>query len=418
MSKLKRGGVVRRSGPFFAVLCTLAVVSAACGSSSTGSGSTGTTNGTGTTSASGGAFTLAKPLKIVGFWEIKGESTVAIDDFQNAATLALDDVNKKGGVGGKPVELVRVANPVLDPQKAVAAYLKALDANPGVIIGGGGSTNAISQQVARGGVALVSPDTNANVEFGAKQGSDNMWLFSGGQAEGWKAATRYAVEDLGLKKLGFMGYTIPFGSVARTAVKEQATASGATIVADEEMPLPAQDLTQQILAMRGANMIFDASYQNDNALQLRQTKQNNVAVPSMFQGGLTIAVNQKLVTGDVLNNAYAFADCDPLSADPAMTAFRDSYKTAHGSNPSYLAAITYDLVHFVAEVAKTAQSSDPGKMNSAIPNTHYDGICQKDYHADGAHLILHHPQILKFSSDGSWKSVKVYNEPDKNKGAS
>ena len=392
------------------MVCALALIGAACGSSSDDKSSGG--------DSSGGSSGFSSPLKIVGFWEVQGESTVAISDFENAAQMALADINDNGGVGGKDVEYERVANPVLDEQKSVSAYLKALDADPSVVIGGGGSTNAISTQVARGGVPLISPDTNQNVEFGAKQGSDTMWLFSGGQAEGWQDATKFAVQELDAKKIGFMGYTFPFGAVARTAVTAEAKKLGAEVVADEQIELGGDDLTPAILQMKGADIIFNASYQNDNALQLRQTYQNALGIPSMFQGGLTIAANQKLVEGPALEGSYAFTDCDPLGTSADMTEFRDAYAKKYGSSPSYLSAVTWDLMHFTAEAAKVAKSSDAEKINAAIPKTSYDGICQKDIHADKAHLMFHSPQILKFNGGGTWTSVKTYTDDDKTKGGS
>jgi branched-chain amino acid transport system substrate-binding protein len=54
--------------------------------------------------------------------------------------MAVDAINKAGGIGGQRVQLVRYPASPLDPQNTNAAYLKALDQHPTAIIGlpGGG----------------------------------------------------------------------------------------------------------------------------------------------------------------------------------------------------------------------------------------------------------------------------------------
>lgn len=406
---------------FLGATVAVALIAAGCGddddsdSSSTegGGGSVETT--TGASTGSSGDFVVDEPVKIIGFWEVKGESAPAVDDFQNATEIAIEDINAAGGVGGKPVEFVRVPGPVTDPQAAVTQYVKAIAEKPAIIVGAGGSTEALSAQIARGGIPLISPDVNANVEFGAPGGSEWLWLISSDQRQSWSNATRYVVEELGATELGTMGYAIPFGSIGRETVAEVAPELGAEVTVDREIPVLGQDLTQAVLAMKDVDAVFNASYNNDNALQLNQFAQNGYEMPTMLQGGVMQVVGEGsgLVSGPILDTVYAWTDCNPLSDDPGMQRFAETYEERFGAPPTYLAAITYDMVQLAAEAIRQAKSVEPQAVNDAIASiTYTDGICMPDYHADGAHVLVHTNTIIHFNQGGTWDEVKSYTNED------
>jgi branched-chain amino acid transport system substrate-binding protein len=66
---------------------------------------------------------ISGPIKLVGLWEVKGESPAAIDDYQNGAALAIEQITAAGGIAGKPVTLDRVPLSPSDPQKATSQFL-------------------------------------------------------------------------------------------------------------------------------------------------------------------------------------------------------------------------------------------------------------------------------------------------------
>src|SRR5688500_13810737 len=79
-----------------AAAVALAFVAAACGGDDK--------NDTNTPSP-GGSSSQNDPnmpaARIVGLWQVKGEDPNAIDDYQNGALIAVDEINAKGGVLGK-----------------------------------------------------------------------------------------------------------------------------------------------------------------------------------------------------------------------------------------------------------------------------------------------------------------------------
>jgi hypothetical protein len=95
-------------------LVAVAMIASACSSSKSGSSSDSSTAATSVASsgASGGSTgKLSESLTLGLMWQIKGESSVAINDFQDASKVALDTIQKQGGVGGQPLKTVLSARP-------------------------------------------------------------------------------------------------------------------------------------------------------------------------------------------------------------------------------------------------------------------------------------------------------------------
>ena len=86
---------------------------------------TATTGGGQATTAATTSCHLDRAPKIVAMEEIKGESTVAIDDYWDAQKMAVSEINANGGVCGQQIDLERVSASATDAALATAALLRA-----------------------------------------------------------------------------------------------------------------------------------------------------------------------------------------------------------------------------------------------------------------------------------------------------
>ena len=180
------------------------MLAAAC-SSSKKAASTATTAGDGgsTATTAGGATTtnctLSKPIKVVLLAEIVGESAIAVNYYNNGAMIAIDQINKAGGVCGQPIQMTRYPASPLDPQNTNAAYLKALDQNPTAIIGlpGGGTQLAgVLSNVNRGAIPMMIISLgDTNVYYGSKGGSQYAWFMEQDTGSVAAAGTNYYIQD-------------------------------------------------------------------------------------------------------------------------------------------------------------------------------------------------------------------------------
>jgi branched-chain amino acid transport system substrate-binding protein len=229
------------------------------------------------------------------------------------------------------------------------------------------------------------------------------------------AGTNYFIQDLGAKKIGFMGTNESYGNTSLSGFKSAMQAAGLTPVGIQQYSPTATDLTAQVLAMKGADAVADYGYPNPFAVQLKQFQQNGLDIPSINGGSSFIVVQQKLATGAAVAKLYASTACNPTgSTDPALQSFAQTYQQRFNETPGQEAAVTYDSFFVLKAAIEKANSADPAKVNDALGSVNINQgiICQPSYHADGAHIMGHTVTISSFSADGSSKVVKTSNIPD------
>jgi branched-chain amino acid transport system substrate-binding protein len=398
----------RRSTTILAALSVAGILGVtACGSSSSGSTATPSSGGS---AASTTGFKLSSPLTLGFLWEVKGEGAYGIDDYQDGATLAIDQINAAGGVGGLPVKSFRVATDPTNLQSTVASFLQAAGKKPSALLGMAAPTQveAITSQLARAKTPLIAT-TTADLAFahGGPSGSDYLWPIGASDPDTVNAGINYMIDTLHATKIGVMGTNEAFGNAAVAAAKKQLAVRGQKPYAVEQYGPTATDLTQQVLPMKGADAVLDWGYPNPLAVQLKQFAQNGIKIPTMSGTGIEVAIQANLVPKSELNNLYVNEPCNPAApASSAMSQFVTAYKAKYGTVPTQNAAYSYDAVKVAVAAAEQAKSADPGAINTAMKTVSVpNGACSA-YKADGAQFLAHSAQITKYSSDGPPTVVK------------
>lgn len=379
----------------------LATLAAAC---------SGTSSDSSSTSQPGGG--PSGPLRIGSLWEVSGESQVAVNDYENAALLAIEEINAAGGFGGQPVERYRVATSVLDFQKTTASFLQAVDQNPSVLVGFAlpAQLQAINQQINRAQVPVIAT-TNAQpfLRLGAPAGSEYLWVAKSYDPDVITLGVDYFVDQLNLSKVGLMGTNESNGQEGINVAAAALQAQGLQPFATAQYPPTASDLTQQVVAMQGADGVLNWGFPNTVALQLRQFLANGLTIPTLTNDSAAIAVNSKLVEGPAIDKLYVTSNCNPADASysPALAEFTRKYQARFGTPASTSAGIVYDAIYLALDAAKAAGSADPAAINAAMPQVKRpDGVCGT-YEADAAHILNHQAVVSKYSADASSKTLEV-----------
>jgi branched-chain amino acid transport system substrate-binding protein len=388
----------------------------ACGSSSSGSSDTNTGSGGSTSS---GTLKLDKPVTLGFLWEVKGEGAYGIDDYQRGAELAIDELNAKGGIGGQQVKDFRVSTDPTDLQKTVASYLDAVGKKPTVLLGlaAPSQVEAVTSQLNRSKIPLIATTTaDYAFGFGGPSGSQYLWPIGASNPDTVNAGIDYLIDDLKDKKIGLMGTNESFGNAAVAAAKAQLDKRGLKPYAVTQYGPAANDLTQQVLPMKGADAVLDWGYPNPLAVQLKQFAQNGIDIPTMSGTGIEVAIQAGLVAKSELEKLYVNEPCNPSApASDAMTAFVTAYKAKYGDVPTQNAAYTYDAVNVAAAAVLKAGSVDTAAVNTALGEIDVPNGACSPYKADGAHFLAHAAQITKYSSTGDPKVLKKITLPNVDK---
>jgi branched-chain amino acid transport system substrate-binding protein len=369
----------------------------------------------------GGELQLDDPVRIAFLWEVSGESANAVDFYQNSAEMAVDAINEAGGIGGHPVETVRVTAPPLDLQKSQAAYLEALDEEPDVIVGfpSSGQVEAAQTNIERGGVPFLSV-ASQNLKFGEEGISEYMWALLPAVDSIVGTTVEYMTEEAGFTDIGLMATTETFGTASTEAAKAALEDKGLDLVAERRYEPDATDLTEAVLAMGDAEAVMDWGFPNPMAVQLKQFQQNDLDIPTFMHSAAQVIVENELATGDAIAQLHASVPCNPTGTDrPSLQAFTEQYQEEFGTSPSSSGTAAHDAIYIVKAAVEAAGGTDPEALNEALGSIGVEDdalVCNSEYHADGSHYLAHEVSVIQFAGDGSSTTKKTYTVPDADAG--
>jgi branched-chain amino acid transport system substrate-binding protein len=336
-----------------------------------------------------GRASAADTLKIGLTAEMTGPNAESGAYQVNGAKLALDEINKAGGVLGKQLEL-RVEDTQSNNNGAVNA-LSRLGAEGGVtaIVGPVRSTQiqAMAPTLARLGVPMIIGGTDPGL---TKAG--NPWLFRARPNDGYsaKVIADFGVNTLGKKKWAIVHATDAFGTGGKNALVEALKALGAQPVLVQGFTSNTQDFTQVILAIKQAGADIVGTYipnSPDVGIFSKQLRQLGVNVPWVGSPSVATATAMKLGQ-EALFGTYAIADFTP-GANAEAQAYANKYKERFNVEPDFYSSWAYDAVHLIANAMKTANGTKPDALKTALMGVKgfkgVEGTYQFDKNGDGLH---------------------------------
>src|SRR5271167_2028239 len=180
--------------------------------------------------------------------------------------LALEEVNAKGGVKGRPLQYV-FEDSQADPRQTVAIAQKFVS-DPKIVVELGDFSSTASMAASsiyqRAGLVQFG-FTNSHPKF--TQGGDYIWSNSVSQADEQPRLAKYA-DDLGFKRLAVLYLNTDWGRASQNLFAEAAKANGAEIVAAEGYQPDEKDFRSTLVRVRDSNPdgIILISYYADGAL--------------------------------------------------------------------------------------------------------------------------------------------------------
>lgn len=374
-----------------------------------------------TASSAAGAGSSGSAVKLGLLWQVKGEGAYGQNDYQNGALLAIDEINAAGGVNGRKITWFREPLDPTDNQQTLSTFLSAVGQNPTAMIGLVAPTQiqAISSKITSSSIPVLATTTSDTFDaYGAASGSKYLWFIGAYNPALADFGTNYLIKDLHLTKIGLMGTNESYGTEGMASAKSTLSVAGLTPFASTPYSPAATDLTQEVLAQKGADGVIDWGYPNTVGVQLNQFVQNGITIPTMTSDGVDTTVSSGLAKGQALANLYASQPCDLASPGYSRTLsnFVTAFKNKYGYVPSQNAAWAFDGVNVAVAAIRKANSTNPANVNNALAQVSVPGACSSTYKADPAHFMGHSEEISKFSSDGSTTVVKQATIPSQKAG--
>ncbi|OYW22053.1 MAG: ABC transporter substrate-binding protein [Burkholderiales bacterium 12-64-5] len=326
-----------------------------------------------------GAAIAADPIRIGAILSTTGPGAGAGIPQRNGLQLAVKLANEKGGINGRPVQLiveddgsspdvaVTKANNLIFSQKVEAIIGPTLTASTLAV--GGVADPAKIPVMAFTGLGVAMEKTRRCVFHMLPSQDLNA-----------RALLEVATKGLGVKKLGVL-HDSAYGNIVMAKIREVGPDYPVEIVAVEKWEVGATDATTQAAKVKAASPDAVAVIGN-SATPFRNTRQIRMTVPLLSALG-TATYEYVKAMGDAADN-IVFAEFlvaeDPL---PGQAAFVEAFRKEYGVLPKTMEASAWDAFNAVAAgLAKVGTDAAPGSLCEAIRGPFDGAMARFDFSKD------------------------------------
>ena len=327
------------------------------------------------------------------------------------AKIALDRVNKSGGVLGKQVELVTEDDQTTNPGAVLAFSKLAVQPDFVAFIGQIRSTqtHAMAPDILKAGKPVCFGGTDPTL---TKMG--NPWLIRFRPNDNYSARViaSYGVATLGKKNWAIVHSTDAFGTSGFKALSAALDKIGAKVATDQGYPNLSQDLTPVALAIKTSDADIIGSYftfESDLAIFARQLRQLGVTLPWVGSPSI-VAANALKLGGPAIWGTYGVADF-AADSSPEAKEFAKLYGAVSNVPPDNCSSWTYDAIGVLCASIKKAGSNDPDKIRAAILSTKGYKGAEGEYNFDEFGDGLHGYNIVR-NDNGRIVFVRHIDFPD------
>jgi len=305
------------------------------------------------------------PIKIGVVTTLTGERALTGQYTKNGVLMAIDEINKQGGVNGSKLEAVFEDDNGSDAG-AVNAFNKLASSNVAVVIGPIYSTMdlAMSPSIKKAEIPTLVIGSSNDI---AKQ--KNPWMFQSRtpDAISAKAIAKFAVENLHLKKLAILHDTDNFASGAAEVATKTLEELKAPPVLTLSYNTGDKDFTPQLAKIKasGADGVLAWSQQVEAGLIMKQMRGLGITIPLIGSNSYVTKIAIDLAKENA-EGVYSVADYVTTTPVPKGQNFAKNYKEKYKIDSEFNSAMGYDAAYLAAEAIKKAGSTDKNKVREAM----------------------------------------------------
>lgn len=324
----------------------------------------------------------ADTIKIGVNLELTGIASIYGIPERKAMELALEEINKAGGVLGKHLEFVFYDNEY-DTAKAVENAIKfATEDNVVAMIGPATSATSLAVGAVAKQYEMVAFTPSATaLEVTMDDTKVNPWVFRASFIDPFQGLVlaNFASNDLKASKAVVMhSDSSDYSNGLAEAFEAKYTANGGTVVKTATYTDADTDFSAQLTSLSNLDfdVIFVADYAERGGLIVNQVRAMGLDVPVLGPDGFDTEDFNDLAGGSAnVNNVFIVNHFSLLLDDPQVKTFIAAHEAKYGDKPNALAALAYDSVYMLAEAIKQADSVKPADIRDALENLGvFDGV--------------------------------------------
>lgn len=360
------------------------------------------------------AENTAAPEKIkIGLnYELSGGGATYGQGTVEGIELAVDEINKNGGVLGKQIELVKADNRSdLAESANVATKLMTMDKVVAILgPATSGNTKAAAPAANQSKVAMISGSATGDDVTVDSNGNVREYTFRICFNDSFQGVVlaNFAYSDLIAKNAAILvESTSDYSKGLVKTFKETYAKLGGKIISEEAYVTAEQNFKAVLTKIKATNpdVLFVPGYYNEVGLIVKQAKELGLNVPIIGGDGYDSPKLAELAGKAALNKVYFTNHYSSKDTSPEVVKFNATFKAKYSKDPDGFNALGYDMAYFIADAIKRAGVADSQKIKDALAGTKdFSGITGK-FSIDSNHNPVKSITILEMK-DGEQTFLK------------
>jgi branched-chain amino acid transport system substrate-binding protein len=289
-----------------------------------------------------GTAQAQEKVKLINVVELSGAGATAGTNWKNGIDLAVAEINAKGGIMGRQIEIIHYDTQT-NPGNTRAAVQRAIDEGTYAVLGPvfSGPIGASMQIAQRAEIAQIVGGEAAGL---TRQGNQFLFRTSLSQAAAMPKIAAYLKDTVKANSVTVVWVNNDFGKGGRDAILPELQKAGIRVAADISTEQGQADFAADAIKIKNANAdaVFIYLNEEESARLLRAAKQQGVDKPLI---GETTLLGAKVIelAGDAANGVRGHVG---LSIDAPIPAFQEfgkrfqeryNYVSDHNGLKGYMA---------------------------------------------------------------------------------
>ena len=314
------------------------------------------------------AISVADTLRIGAILSLTGNSAANGQAMRDGIMLAVDEINKRGGVSGNRIEIV-VEDSKSDPKTAVDGFarMEKLPRPPLFYLSFLSSVGVALAPLADAGEVVLVGLVSSTVAL--THGHEYVYRYWPLSQSDIPPILRI-LQDLKVKKLGILFSNEEYGIEEARLLKSGFEGAGGTVHV-QSFELTDTVHTQQIEALKGQDAIFLATLGANLTNAVRELRAVNFSGPILMPSS---GASPDLFVAPEMQGVYLSA---PIIYNPAYLYARDAADkfTARYHQPfNHWAAAGYDFMKLITGLLEDRPLSRSGVKNALAAGFEYSGV--------------------------------------------
>lgn len=294
----------------------------------------------------------------------------------NGAKLAIEEINKNGGVLGKQIEFV-VLDSKGDSTEAITAYNRLVDEGIVAFIGDAPSkpTLAIAEVAAQDNMPMVTP---TGTQFNITEAGPNVFRVCFTDPYQGVILANLAKKNLGANTVAVLvNNSSDYSDGVTEAFIKEAERLGLQVVSKEGYADGDKDFRAQLTKIAATNpdVLLVPDYYEQAALISTQAREVGITATLIGPDGWDgVAKALDSSAYGAIENSYFTNHYSVEDKSEKVQNFLKAYKAKYNEEPSAFAALAYDAAYLMKDAIEKAGSTDKDAIIQAMKASDFDGV--------------------------------------------